>query len=467
MRFEDSFIKNMMTTISRYNMADRGQKLLVGVSGGPDSIALLHALNTVSDNIGFSLHAAHLNHSFRGSESDGDAEYVRDFTASLGIECTIEKIDVPVASVELRMSHEQAAREIRYGFLKKTADLVGADRIAVAHTADDQIETCILNLLRGSGIDGLAGIPAVRDNIIRPLIKTRRSDVEEYIRKHDLHPRIDSTNLEPIYKRNKIRLELLPYLRHQYNNDIDSLILRLAELAGDDSAYLNSEADRILSEIQLGNDENTLSISVKSLLFHSIALKRRIIRQALRTLRGEITDIGYIHIESILDLLNAGGNFSVDLPGDITVMRSYDNLVFGSCLIQNQAVCYSHLIVIPGDTVIAEIGAVIQTAIYNDPIDYRRPNKSNDIVLDLDSINGDLYVRNWLPGDKIHPLGLGGSKKVQDIFSDLKIPKADRDRIPVIVDSEKIVWVAGVSMSESVKVTQETNKYLRIIILLH
>jgi tRNA(Ile)-lysidine synthase len=165
--------------------------------------------------------------------------------------------------------------------------------------------------------------------------------------------------------------------------------------------------------------------------------------------------------------LNTGVNFSLDLPGDIFVTRSYDNLTFANCAADDKAVSYSYPIAIPGETKIPEIGALLQTVICNEPIDYKRVNRSSDIVLDLDSICGDLYVRNWHPGDRIYPLGLDGSKKVQDIFSDMKIPKCDRSRIPVITDTEKIIWIAGVLMSESVKVTQETHKYLRIIILMH
>lgn len=465
MRFHDSFINKMMTTINRYNMVDRGQKLLVGVSGGPDSIALLHALNEVSGDIKFSLHAAHLNHSFRGEESDADAEYVRDFTALLDINLTSEKINIPAECKTLHMSPEQAAREIRYSFFERVAAQIGADRIVVAHTADDQVETCLLNLLRGTGIDGLAGIPPVRGNIIRPLINIRRREVEEYILKHDLQPRTDSTNLEPIYKRNKIRLELLPYLKHHYNSSIDDVILRLAELAGDDSAYLNSETDRILTEIQSEHETDVITISVSAFMKYSVSIKRRIIRQALRTIMDGIPDIGYIHVESIIDLVSAGGNFSVDLPDNINVARTYDNLAFSRCTQDNQNTMYSHVVLIPGDTEIPEIGLMIRTALYDQPIDYMRNERSNDIVVDHDSIKGNLYVRNWKPGDRLHPLGLCGSKKVQDIFSDMKIPRPLRNRIPVVADSEKIIWIAGVSMSESVKVTQETNKYLHIIIL--
>ncbi|MHB1456547.1 MAG: tRNA lysidine(34) synthetase TilS, partial [Armatimonadota bacterium] len=424
-------------------MANRGQKLLVGVSGGPDSIALLHALHMVSGEMRYTIHAAHLNHSFRGAESDEDADYVRDFTVSLGVPSIIEKIDVPAECRTRHMSPEQTAREIRYEFLHRVAVQTGADRIVVAHTADDQIETCLLNLLRGTGIDGLAGIPPVRDSIIRPLINTRKCEVEEYLRRHDLHPRIDSTNLKPIYRRNQIRLELLPYLRHHYNSNIDDVILRLVELAGDDSAYLNTEADRILKEIITDHTDDSLIISVSALLKYSIAINRRIIREALRTIVGDITDIGYIHVESIINLVDNGRNFSVDLPDNTTVIRVYDDLVFIRCILEKENIAFSHPILIPGDTEIPEIDAIIRTAVSDVPIDYRRSDRSSDIIVDFDSIQGYLHVRNWQPGDRIYPLGLGGSKKVQDIFSDMKIPKSQRSRIPVIADSKKIIWISG------------------------
>lgn len=176
-----------------------GEKVLVAVSGGPDSVALLHALWSIRNNLKITLHVAHLNHSFRGIESDKDAEYVRTLAENLSIPCTVEKVDVPKIQETLRISAEQAARLIRHEFLENIAERIGASRIALGHTADDQVETVLMNIIRGTGIDGLAGMPAVRGKIIRPLIGVRRKDVVAYIQEVGLEPRIDETNLLPIY----------------------------------------------------------------------------------------------------------------------------------------------------------------------------------------------------------------------------------------------------------------------------
>lgn len=460
-----SLADKMMATICRFNMVDRGHRILVAVSGGPDSVALLYALSRVSAGMDIRLHVAHLNHSFRGDESDLDAEYVRELSASLGLESTIEKIDVPGVCEATRSSAEEAARHVRYEFLERTADAVGAHRIALAHTADDQIETALMNYLRGTGIDGLAGMPPVRGRIIRPLIEVGRTAVEDYIAENSLHPRLDSTNLQPIYTRNRIRLELLPMLRRQYSSEIGRMILRLAELARDDSAYLNREADLALHSIALKQDDESLVLDAEALAKRPIAIKRRVTRQAIRMLKGDITDIGYVHVQSILRLLDAGGNFDFDLPHGVHVERVYGGITFRLGVATDSGVSFSYDLLVPGMTEIPEIGISIETSICGHLERYMRPPGGSDVILDYDRVSAPMIARSWLPGDRIRPLGMIGSKKLQDIFSDMKVPKRLRCRAPVIADSEKIVWVAGLLMSESVMITQNTHKYLHISIL--
>ncbi|MHB0997689.1 MAG: tRNA lysidine(34) synthetase TilS [Armatimonadota bacterium] len=461
----DSFVNTMLTAINRYMMVDRGQKLLVGVSGGPDSVALLHALWSVSGELDISLHVAHLNHSFRGQDSDDDAEYVRSLATDLGLDYTIEKIDVPQIKISLRVSDEEAARLVRHDFLDRTAKKAGAHHIALGHTADDQVETVLINFLRGTGIDGLSGMPPVRDKIIRPLIELKRRSVEEYIERHSLHPRTDLTNLQPEYTRNRIRLELLPELRQQYNNDIDGIILRLTELVRVDSAYINMEADKALMHVTIDAGADTLKLDAYILNSYPLAIKRRVIRAAIKKLRGELIDIGYIHINDIISLINGGSNFRYELPGGTYIDRSYKFLTFMVTRPVDTQVIYCYTLNVPGETFVPEIQSTVKTELSTGQIDDIRTSGDNGIVLDYGCIRGELKIRNWIHGDRMNPMGLGGSKKIQDIFSDKKIPKSERYRIPIIVDNEKIIWVAGLSISENVKVTSDTCEYLRIIIL--
>jgi tRNA(Ile)-lysidine synthase len=457
---KSDLLESVLSTIRRLSMLKPGDKVLVAVSGGPDSVALLHALWSLRDELGITLHAAHLNHSFRGKESDQDAEYVARLAGNLRVPCTVEKIDVPEIQRTLRLSPEEAARLVRYEFLARVADEVGANRIAVGHTADDQVETVLLNILRGAGIDGLSGMPPVRGRIIRPLIETRRSVVEEYVERHNLRPRIDATNLIATYARNRIRLELLPLLRREYNPEVDAAILRLSELATEDSAYLNMEAEETLARLKTSQNEQSLSLDVPGLLECRPAIRRRVIRSAVSELRGGLADIGFVHVEDLLRLLDGGKDFRYELPGGIYVERAREILTFSSSKIAELPIIYCYELRVPGKTEVPEIGVIIEVDLSQTLIEPMRPPDSLEVVLDRDSIVGKLRVRSWEPGDRIRPLGLGGSKKIQDIFVDRKIPRAARHRVPIIADDEKIVWIAGLAMSESVKVTGRTREFL-------
>lgn len=446
-------------------MVSPGEKVLVAVSGGPDSVALLHALCSESDELGITLHVAHLNHSFRGEASDKDAEYVRELSANIGIGCTVGKIDVPAIQKTLRMSAEEAARLVRYEFLERVAADVSADKIALGHTADDQVETVLLNMMRGTGMDGLSGMPLVREKIIRPMIKVRRSEVEEYIKQQSLQPRTDETNLMPTFTRNRVRLELLPLLRNEYNPEIDTAILRLSELAREDTAYLNIEAEETLCRLIVSREEGLISLDPTGLLTVHLAIRRRLVRLAVKAARGELADVGFIHVEELLRLLDAGTDFKYEMPGGVYVQRTRKTLDFRIGRPSETPIVYHHELNVPGETSVSEIQFTVKAEVISTPTEALRLRGSMEIVLDYGRIMGKLRVRNWQPGDRIQPLGMRGSKKVQDIFVDNKIPREARARIPLIADDEKVIWVAGMIVSDLVKVTKVTEKFIRLTVL--
>jgi len=458
----DSVSRKMLATIRRLHMIEPQDTVLVAVSGGPDSITLLHALKTLADELQISLHAAHLNHGIRGKESDEDAEYVELFSKNIGVPCTVEKIDVPQIRRVTGLSEEEAARLMRYEFLERKADEIGANRIAVGHTADDQVETVWLNLIRGAGLDGLAGMPSVRGRIIRPLIEVRRSEIEVYVELHGLRPRVDFTNLLPSYTRNRVRLQLLPFLRREFNPEIDEAVLRLAELARVDSTYLNNEAETRLLDLIKEEQTGWLFLDATALMTCPEAIQRRVMRLAIIRVRGELTNIGLIHVTKVLELLAVGKDFVYDLPGGIHIIRRGTLLSISSETPKEILVSYCRELTVPGETPIPEIDAVIRTKISSEPINFVRPPQSLEIVADLANVKGKLRARNWHHGDYVRPLGMMGTKKVQDIFVDAKIPRDIRHRIPIVTDDEKIVWVAGLVMSDLVKVTASTHEYLTL-----
>lgn len=456
-----NLITKMKAAIRRFNMLQPKDTVLAGVSGGPDSVALLHALWQCRDELDITLRIAHLNHSFRGEESDRDAEYVQILADRMHIPATIEKIDVPQIRRTLRLSAEEAARIVRHEFLDRTADRIHANKIALAHTADDVAETVLLNLTRGTGIDGLSGIPPVRERIIRPLIQARRTDVEHYVSEHHLSPRIDSTNLIPEYRRNRVRLELLPLLRKDFNPDIDAAFIRLAELAREDSAYLNTEAENSLKKITVERKTDGLTLEADKLGALPPAIARRAVREAIRQVRGELTDIGFIHITEILRLLGCGGDFRLDMPG-VHAERAGRLLAVYTKLKERAHAEYNYTLSVPGSTNIPEADAVIVAETAGGPGEFILKRGGLEAVLDTQKIFGSLHARSWMPGDRIRPLGMAGSKKIQDIFVDKKIPRAARSRIPIITDNRNILWIPGLATSEAAKISAATKAHIRL-----
>ncbi|MHB0913199.1 MAG: tRNA lysidine(34) synthetase TilS [Armatimonadota bacterium] len=448
-------VEKLLAAVERFEMLSRGDSVLCAVSGGPDSVAMLHALNSL--DLGISLSVAHLNHGIR-PDSDADAEYVRALAERLGLPFFTEKVDVPRLRRTLRLSEEEAARMARYDFLERAADEAGASRIAVGHTADDQVETVILNLLRGTGVDGLAGMPPVRGRIVRPLILARRSEVAEYVAAHELSPRTDISNLDTTYTRNRVRHTVLPLLRAEFNPEVDGAILRLSELARDDSAYLKEEAEEFLSEAVVSRTEKTLILNI-ALLPVQPAVLRRVLRLAAGAVRGGLANLGFGHVEELLRLLETGRDFRYDLPGAF-VERAGRELRLHTERPASIPIEYCRELALPGRTEVPEIGSAIEAEVSDERVEPVRPAGSPEAVLDAGAVSGKLIVRNWRPGDRVHPLGLVGTKKVQDIFVDAKIPREGRALVPIIEDGDKILWVAGLVVSEEAKVTESTREFL-------
>ena len=288
-------------TISERALLAPGDRVLVAVSGGPDSLALLHAMHGLGDELGLAdLQAAHLDHGLRGDESAGEARFVAAFCQARAIPCTLGAVDVPAQQQRQGGSTQEAARDARDVFLRDAAREVGAGRIATGHTRDDQAETILLNILRGSGLDGLRGIPARRGPYVRPLRDTSRAAVEDYCAEHGLVPRRDPSNLDPShYTRNKLRLELLPLLARDYNPGIQAALLRLAEAAARDADYLHRQAEATRAEVTLQQTEATLVLDARRLRALHPSLLRHVLRAAFAHLRGTRLGLTHEHLEPL------------------------------------------------------------------------------------------------------------------------------------------------------------------------
>jgi tRNA(Ile)-lysidine synthase len=433
--------------------------VVVAVSGGADSVALLYVLWKLKGDLGVDIVAAHLNHGIRGADADEDARFVQDLEAKLNIACVVETADVPRISRQSRTGIEETARTVRYEFLEKVAASAHASRIAVAHTSDDQVETVLLNILRGTGTDGLAGMPPVRGKIIRPLIDVSRREVEAYLVEGGLRWRTDETNLDPGYSRNRVRIELLPYLEEKFNPRIREAVLSLSRIARDETAMARAEAERLFRSAALEAGPGRVALDAEMLRRFDRALQRRCIRMAVEMVKGDLRDVEYGQVDRIVESLNREQDLSVTMPsgqvyaslsaGEFRVFRTEEPVL----------VDFERDVIVPGRTEVQELGVAVETA-FVDPAE--RPRTTHETVIDPAKLVGALRVRMWKPGDRMIPFGMSGHKKLQDLFTDRKVPRLDRYRTPVFVDDEKIVWVAGLSVSESVRISDATTSALRI-----
>ena len=296
--------EQVINTIKKYNLIENGDKIVIGVSGGPDSICLLHILNEIKNDFDFEICVAHINHMIR-KEADEETEYVKEFCKKLGIECYIKRIDVIKIANNLKRGTEETGRKIRYEFFDEVLEKTKSNKIATAHNNNDKAETIVMNILRGSGTSGLKGIEPIRDKkYIRPLIETSREEIEEYCKKNNLEPRIDKSNNENIYTRNKIRNIVIPYIKKEFNPNFLKTINRLSEVANEENEYLNKITQQIFKDICVETHENQITLDLKKFNNLELVLKRRIILYTINELLLSTTGIEKVNIDDIIKLCN-------------------------------------------------------------------------------------------------------------------------------------------------------------------
>ena len=438
-----------------------GERLLVAVSGGPDSLSLLHWLWSQQDAQRFeAVEAAHLDHGLRGEESAAEAAWVAGWCAERSIPCHIGLADVGALRREQKVSKQEAARAARYAFLEEIAVQIQATAIATAHTQDDQAETVLMHILRGTGLDGLRGIPAKRGLFIRPWLGVSRAEIEAYCLLHGLDPRRDPSNLSAeAYTRNRVRLELLPHLEREYNPGVRAALLRLSEIATRDLDYLQAQADAARSGATRERDIFRLVLDRPILARLHPALLRHVLRRAIADLRGTGEGLTYDHVEQACRALAAPAPraFALTLPYPLCTVRIKDETL--TLTLANVPASLADVAVplpFPGTAILPQTERHIQASF--DPVSEALLTAE----LDADTLQGDtLTLRNWRHGDRLDPLGMGGRhKKVSDIFSDAKVPRDARKSVPIVADEAGILWVVGHCVAERAKVTPETRRRL-------
>ena len=301
----------VIDTIKKYNLIQKGDKLVLGVSGGPDSISMLHILNKIKEEFNLEIYVAHINHMIR-EEAVEDEKYVQEYCEKNNIKYFVKRVDVQQIAKTEKIGTEEAGRNIRYNFFEEVLQKVGANKIAIAHNKNDKIETIIMNLLRGSGLSGMKGIEPIRDNkIIRPLIECERQEIEQYCEDQKLNPRIDKTNFENDYTRNKIRNIVIPYIQNEFNPNIIETMERFAQVATDESNYVEKQAQKIYQNLLLEETNEQIILKLKEFNEQDKVIKKRIILLATKQLMGSTQRIEKIHIEDIIKLRanNIGNKF--------------------------------------------------------------------------------------------------------------------------------------------------------------
>jgi tRNA(Ile)-lysidine synthase len=440
-------------------MIESGERIITAVSGGPDSVCLLKILFELRDELKISLTAAHLNHALRPPEDEKETQFVSNLANRLDLAFAYEKASKVTKSPGT--SVEEEARRIRYQFFERVLAEQKAQKIALGHNMNDQAETVLMHILRGSGPTGLSGIPPVREvRFIRPLIRVTRDEIYAYLKQRDMPFMVDSSNLEKRYLRNKIRLELIPLLL-DYQPRLIHHLAKLASLCREENQFIEDEARKGFERVTLDSSKNAVDLSIANLQNLPFPLQYRIIRQAIKQIRGNLRRIDIGHIKAIMDLAdNVKPQVKTNLPEKLTVTKIYERLRFSLGTVM-ETDDYSYYIQHLGRFHLHEIN---QTILLEQQPRKAFPGHSpspHEAFVDLDRIEWPLLVRNFRPGDKFMPLGLSGFKKVKDVFIDNKIPSDQRKKVPILKSRDDIVWVCGIQIDQRYRVAEETKTILR------
>lgn len=463
-------IKRVIQTVERYGMFESNENVLVGVSGGPDSMALLHILYSLAADYGLKLAVAHLNHGLRPIDSDRDESFVKQ---------AAEKLKLPFYRKQANLqphtgSIEEQAREARYAFFHEVMERHSFTKIALGHQKNDTAEAVLLHLLRGSGIRGLAGIPPIRDRrVVRPLIQLNRAEIITYLKNHQIPYMVDATNTDPAYERNRIRHHLIPLLEKDYNTNIVETLHRTADLCREEETWFNQHLHPLLDKVVSRLHHKCLLLDDHTLSTEPLAVQRRLIRGALKRWQGHLRRMGAYHIDAVIALIptEAIGK-KVSLPNSITATRKTTGLFFShgdrsvrSVTSDLPHFCYT-LTEIARSPLILDIPESDCRLIFEiaalSRFDDLPLNDTDWVWFDLDDLTFPLHVRSFKPGDRIRPYGMQGSQKIKKLFIDRKIHVTQRQRIPLVESQGDLIWIVGIRRSDKAIVSNKTQRILSI-----
>ena len=451
-------IKKVKKTIEKYRLLEKGDRVVVALSGGPDSTALLVALAQTSKELDFDIIVAHYNHGLRGTSSDEDEKYSQELARKFGFIFLSGKMDSKLR--QHGQSPEDFYRRQRYQFLNKVTEDYNAQKIVLGHNIQDQAETVLLNLLRGSGLEGLKGILPMREGkFIRPLIEITRAEIIAFLNEAGMSYCQDSSNESSIYLRNKIRSELIPYLKENYNPRIVENLAQMAEILRQEDDFICKFVQKALQSTHIQNQPDGISLNIEYLKGLAPAIRSRLFKEVLEILSTEKNGFAFRNIKALERLVQlAESGKKISLPLGIEARREYDNLIITRELACLKQVDYEYPVNIPGKIHVKEINRTISVEkIPRDKMDMQSKNK---VYLDLDKIQQPIVLRNRRDGDRFQPLGMKGRQKIKSLFINQKIPRYMRNEVMLLVDQDSVIWIENMHLSDRVKITPQTKNVL-------
>nr|WP_317358681.1 tRNA lysidine(34) synthetase TilS [uncultured Tyzzerella sp.] len=438
--------KIALKTIYKHNLINKNDHIIVGVSGGADSICLLHFLYNIKDDFNLKITAVHINHCMRGKESDEDNQFVVDFCNSINIPVKVFSFDIYAKSKEDNLSIEEAGRKYRYYAFNKVLKDENATKIAIAHNKDDNAETMIMRFFRGTGIKGLSGISYKRDNIIRPLLDCLRIDIENYCNKNNLSYRNDSTNSMDIYTRNKIRLNLLPNIKNDFNPNIIDTLSNMAQNFADENNFLDNLANSYFKDCLIEKNKNKIILNIDKLKILDKVIQKRLLRICFSHFDKQLYNLSYDHINMVIKILNKETGKTINLPNNLYVYKQYDKLIISKDVILDENnIQYDYKLQLEEKIYVKELNKnmLLSKNIIN------ISTKGYTILLNCDKIKNSLSIRQRMAGDKIYINNM--TKKIKNIFIDLKIPANERNLYPILLCDNKVIGILGLCLCNDYK----------------
>jgi tRNA(Ile)-lysidine synthase len=451
-------INKIKNTIDNYNLLKRNDSVLVALSGGPDSVFLLKALNSIKTEYEISISAVYINHNIRKNESENEEKFCYTICDNLDIELFVISEDIPELAKKSKTGIEETARNFRMGVYDKLCSEFKFNKVATGHHLDDRVETVLFRIIRGTGRLGLTGIPVKRGKLIRPLFDISKEEILQYLKNYNIKFCLDKSNIDSEFSRNYLRNKLLPLIRENINSGVDKALINLSETASDEELFLNNIVEKQLKKVIFQTAGGKIKIHRKKILKLDLWLRRRVLRHCMLTLSSQKVNPDREVIKRLEDLLNKPNN-QISLPGGIQAISSDDSLV----VYKRQRRKVSKELNVGEKIELNWPSYTVKTSIKNkDKIKLNKKRKAFTGYFDYKKLHPPFEIRLINEGDRFQPLGMKGKKKIGNYLTDTKFPVVYRDEVIVVTDQKGIFWLVGHEIDERAKINNNSKEVLKI-----